>query len=149
MLEPKKITKIEKVVVQGPPQIKIVPKESIRVIYKDLPAPAIVEDNNAVVTAVCDIPPSPQGGTAVSVLTHTDNVATGHIEFKPKKVPFFQVKRELGLRAGGGTGGLLLGEIYARPIFLGPLAIEVRGFARRDDLSGADFGAAILGDVRF
>jgi len=65
--EPKEVVKIERVVVEGPPQIKIIPKESVRIIYRDLPTPPTVANENAVVTAVCDIPPSPQGGTAVSV----------------------------------------------------------------------------------
>ena len=35
MPEPKEVVKIERVVVEGPPQIKIVPKESVRVVYRD------------------------------------------------------------------------------------------------------------------
>jgi len=147
MPEPKKITQIEKVEVQGPERIKIIPKESVKVIYRDLPAPPTLIDNNAWVTAVCDIPPSPQGGTAVSVLTGTDNVAVGHIEYKAKPVPFFQVKRELGIRGGYGTEGII-GEMYVRPVRVGPLDLEGRvyGIAGNGD---SEVGATILFDVRF
>jgi len=146
MPEPKEVVKIERVVVEGPPQIKIIPKESVRIIYRDLPAPPTLEDNNAWVTAVCDIPPSPQGGTAVSVLTGTDNVATGHIEFKAKPVPFFQVKRELGIRGGYGTEGII-GEMYVRPVRVGPMDLEGRVYGRAGNDS--EVGAAILFDVRY
>jgi len=98
------------------------------------------------VTAVCDIPPSPQGGTAVSVLTGTDNVATGHIEFKAKPVPFFQVKRELGIRGGYGTEGII-GEMYVRPVRVGPMDLEGRVYGRAGNDS--EVGAAILFDVRY
>jgi len=147
MPEPKVITRVEKVTVQGPERIKIVPKDRIVTIYRDLPTPPTVANENAVVTAVCDIPPSPQGGTAVSVLTGTDNVAVGHIEYKAKPVPFFQVKRELGIRGGYGTEGII-GEMYVRPVRVGPLDLEGRvyGIAGNGD---SEVGATILFDVRF
>ena len=147
MLEPERITKIEKVIVPGPPQIKIVPKESVRIIYRDLPTPPTIEDNNAWVTAVCDIPPSPQGGTAVSVLTGTDNVAVGHIEYKAKPVPFFQVKRELGIRGGYGTEGII-GELYVHPLRIGPMDLEGRVYGRSGN-NDSEVGAAVLVDFRF
>jgi len=150
MPEPRVITKVEKIVIQGPERIRIVPKESIRIIYKDLPTPETLSDNASVVTAVCDIPPSPAGGTAIAVLRDgKDNVAVGHIEFQPKRVPFFAVQKIFGARAGMGTGGLILGEIYAQPVRLGPASVEVRGYAERDDRSGADFGGLVLVDFRF
>jgi len=150
MPEPRVITRVEKVIVQGPERIRIVPKEKIVEVYRDLPTPATLADNGAMVTAVCDIPPSPGGGTAIAVLRDgKDNVAVGHIEFQPKKVPFFALQKVFGGRAGMGTGGLILGEIYAQPVRLGPASVEVRGYAERDDRSGADFGAAILVDLRF
>ena len=150
MPEPRVITRVEKVVIQGPERIRIIPKESVRIIYKDLPTPETLSDNASVVTAVCDIPPSPAGGTAIAVLRDgKDNVAVGHIEFQPKRVPFFAVQKIFGARAGMGTGGLILGEIYAQPVRLGPASVEVRGYAERDDRSGADFGGVVLLDYRF
>jgi len=150
MPEPKKITLIEKVVVQGPERVRVVPKEKIVEIYRDLPTPSTVGNENAVVTAVCDIPVSPAGGTAVSVLlTGPDNVATGYIEYKAKPLPFFALQRAIGIRGGGGTGGKILGEAYVQPVRLGTAFIELRAFAERDDRSGADFGGVALVDVRF
>jgi len=150
MPEPKVITRVEKVEIQGPERIVVVPKEKIVEIYKDLPTPPTLANENAVVTAVCDIPAAPAGGTAVSVLTTgKDNVATGHIEFMPKKTPFFALQRVLGLRGGVGTGGRVIGEAYAQPLRFGPAFIELRAFAERDDRSGADFGGAVLVDIRF
>jgi len=32
---------------------------------------------------------------------------------------------------------------------LGPASVEVRGYAERDDRSGADFGGVVLLDYRF
>ena len=150
MPEPKVITKIEKQLVEGPKKISVIPKKKVAEVYKDLPTPPTLADNNAVVTAVCEIPPSPQGGTAVSVLTTgPDNVAVGSIEYKAKKTPFFALQRVIGLRGGIGSGGKILGEAYVQPVRLGPASIELRAFAERDDRSGADFGGVALIDVRF
>jgi len=76
-------------------------------------------------------------------------VGTGTIEWKPKTPPFFAIQKEFGVRAGMGTGGLVLGELYGRPARVGPVTVEIRAFGKRDDRSGADFGAAVLGDMRF
>jgi len=147
MPEPRVVTQIEKVEVQGPERIKIIPKESVRIIYRDLPAPPTIIDNNAWVTAVCDIPPAPHGGTAVSVLTGTDNVAVGHIEFKAKPVPFFQVKREYGIRGGYGTEGIV-GEAYIRPVRVGVMDLEGRVYGRAGN-GDSEVGATILFDARY
>jgi hypothetical protein len=48
-----------------------------------------------------------------------------------------------------GTGGLVVGELYARPARVGPVTVEIRAFGKRDDRSGADFGGAVLADFRF
>jgi len=32
---------------------------------------------------------------------------------------------------------------------VGPVTVEVRGWGKRDDRNGADFGGAILADYRF
>ena len=150
MPEPEKITQIERVEVECPKKLRVIPKKKVEEIYHDLPTPPTVANDNAWVTAVCDIPAAPAGGTAVSVLTTgKDNVAVGHIEFMPKKTPLFALQRVLGLRGGVGTGGRVLGEAYAQPVRVGPVFVELRAFAERDDRSGADFGAAILLDVRY
>ena len=147
MPEPVKITQIEKVEVECPKKLRVIPKKKVAEVYKDLPTPPTIENPTAWVTAVCDIPPSPQGGTAVSVLTGTDNVAVGHIEYKAKPVPFFQVKRELGIRGGYGTEGII-GEMYVRPLRLGIMDLEGRVYGRAGN-SDSEVGAAILFDMRF
>ena len=150
MPEPRVITKVEKVVIQGPERIRIVPKEKIVEIYRDLPTPETVADNAAVVISVADIPPSPAGGTAIAVLRDgKDNVAVGHIEYKPKKIPFFALQKAFGFRGGVGSGGKILTEAYAQPVRLGPVFVEIRGYAERDDRSGADFGGVLLLDYHF
>lgn len=150
MPPPKVVEKIVTVEVPGPERIRIVPKEKIVEVYRDLPTPVTVADNASVVTAIAAIPPSPQGGTAISVLhTGQDNVAVGHIEYKPTPQKFFELKKEFGVRAGAGTGGLFLGELYWRPLRIGPIDVEARGFAQSTDRNGADFGGALLVDYRF
>ena len=149
MPEPREIVRIEKVTIPGPTRIKVIPKEVIVERWRDLPTPSTVADNASVVTAIADIPPSPAGGTAISILRTVDNVATGSIEYQAKAVPFWQLKKEFGLRAGMGTGGLIIGEVYVHPLRVGPVHIEGRGFIKRDDAHGADFGATVLLDYRF
>jgi hypothetical protein len=144
------VTKIERVLVPGPERIRTI--EKVKYIEK-LPGaltPATMADNSAHVIASAKIPPSPAGGIATGILRYgPDNVATGSIEWKPATPPFFAVQKEFGARGGYGTGGLVLGELYGRPVRLGPVTVEVRAFGKRDDRSGADFGAVILGDMRF
>jgi len=112
--------------------------------------PSTVQDNTAHVIASATIPPSPAGGTASAILQYgTDNTAFGRIEWKPAMPPFFALQKEFGVRAGTGMRGLIIGEIYARPARVGPVTVEVRGWGKRDDRNGADFGGAILADYRF
>jgi hypothetical protein len=146
--EPRVITKIEKVDVPGPERIRIIPKEKIVVKYRDLPTPATVANPAAVVTAVADIPPSPDGGVAVAVLTPgADNVGVGSIEYRPATPPFFKVRREMGVRAGFGTGGII-GELYVRPARIGPIEIEGRLYGIGGQ-GTTTFGAAVLADWKF
>ena len=42
-----------------------------------------------------------------------------------------------------------MGELYARPVRVGPITVEVRAFGYRNDRDGADFGAVVLADYRF
>jgi hypothetical protein len=106
-----------------------------------------VADNTAVVTAAADIPPSPEGGVAISVLrTDQDNVAVGHIEYQPKPVPFFKIKREMAVYGGFGTDGVIAG-IAVRPVRIGPIEIVGRGEIAMGD--STDVRAAILAEWKF
>lgn len=147
--EPKEIVRVERQIVQGPERIKIIPKETIVEKIKYLPTPVTVADPASQVVAAADIPPSPEGGTAIAIVRTIDNTGVGSIEYAPKPPKFLQVKKEFGIRAGMGTGGLVVGEVYAHPLRLGPVNLEARGFVNRDNSRGADFGAAVLVDYRF
>ena len=141
--------RIERVEVPGPIRIKVIEKKVYVDRFPEALTPSTVQDNAAHVIASATIPPSVAGGTASAILRIQDGVGTGSIEYKPSTPPFLAVQKEFGVRIGVGTGGLVLGELYARPARVGPITVEVRGFARRDTRSGADFGAAMLADWRF
>jgi hypothetical protein len=144
------VATIERIYIPGPERVRVI--ETIKYLEKVPGAvtPQTAADNTAHVIASAKIPPSSAGGTATGILQYgPDGVGTGRIEWKPAEPPFFAVQKEFGVRAGMGTGGLVLGEIYARPLRLGSATVEVRGFGKRDDRSGADFGGAVLGDMRF
>lgn len=129
MPEPRVITKVEKVIVPGPERIKVIPKEKIVEYYNDLPTPATVADNAAVVIAVADTPPAPEGGTAISVLrTGPDNVATGHIEFQPKKAPFFAIKRAFSAEGWYFPAGNRVAEaaLIVNPLRIGPVEVKAK-----------------------
>ena len=147
--EPRVVTKIERVLVPGPERIRVI--EKIKYIEKvpGVLTPSTVQDNAAHVIASATIPPSVAGGTASAILRVQDGVGVGSIEYRPATPPFFAFQKEFGVRAGMGTGGLVVGELYGRPARVGPVTVEIRAFGKRDDRSGADFGAAILGDMRF
>ena len=141
--------KVERVEVPGPVRIKVIEKIKYVDRFPDTLTPATVQDNAAHVIASATIPPSAAGGTATGILRYQDGVGVGSIEYRPATPPFFAIQKEFGVRAGFGTGGLILGEIYARPLRVGPVTVEIRGFAARSDRTGADFGAAALADFRF
>jgi len=148
--EPKEIHTIERILVPGPERVRVIEKIKYADKIPGALTPATMQDNSAHVIASAKIPPSPAGGTASAILrTGPDGVGTGSIEWKPADPPFFAIQKEFGVRGGMGTGGLILGELYGRPVRLGPVTVEIRAFGKRDDRSGADFGAAILGDMRF
>lgn len=148
--EPRVVEKIKRVYVPGPERIRTIEKVKYVEKLPGILTPATMADNNAHVIASAKIPPSPAGGIATGILRYgPDNVATGSIEWKPATPPFFAIQKEFGVRGGMGTGGLILGELYARPVRVGPVTVEVRAYGKRDDRSGADFGAAVLGDIRF
>ena len=140
---------IERIYIPGPERVRVI--ETIKYLEKVPGAltPATAADNSAHVIASAKIPPSPAGGTATGILRYQDGVGTGSIEWKPATPPFFAIQKEFGVRAGMGTGGLVVGEIYARPLRIGPVTVEIRGYGQRTNLSGADFGGAVLADFRF
>lgn len=142
--------KVERVEIPGPVMIKVIEKIKYVDRFPDVLTPATVQDNAAHVIASATIPPSSAGGTATAILRYgQDGVGVGAIEYRPAQPPFFAIQKEFGVRAGMGTGGLVIGEVYARPARLGPVTVEIRAFGKRDDRSGADFGVAILADYRF
>lgn len=147
--EPRVVEKIKRVYVQGPERVVTI--EKVKYVEKVPGAltPAMVQDNAAHVIASAKIPPSPAGGVASAILRVQDGVGIGSIEYRPAQPSFFAIQKEFGVRAGMGTGGLVLGELYARPVRVGPITVEVRAYGKRDDRSGADFGAVVLGDMRF
>jgi len=148
--QPKPVVKIERIIVPGPERIQVI--EKIEYVEK-MPgalAPSTATDNASQVIASAEIPPHAGRAIATAILERgADNVGRGRIEVKDMPPKFVELKKEFGVRAGYGTGGLVLGEIYARPLRVGPVDVEVRGFGKRDDRSGADFGGVVLGDYRF
>jgi hypothetical protein len=147
---PKPVEKIKRVVVPGPGRVQVI--EKIKYIEKmpdSLPS-ATASNPAAQVIASAEIPPHTGKTIATAILeTGQDNVGRGRIEYHQIPPPFFQIKKEFGLRAGMGTGGLILAEAYARPMRIGPVDIEARGYAKRTNADGADFGGAVLLDYRF
>lgn len=141
--------KVDRIEVPGPVRIRVIEKIKYVDRFPDVLTPSTVQDNAAHVIASATIPPSVAGGTASAILRYQDGVGVGAIEYRPAKTPFFALQKEFGVRGGVGVGGLILGELYARPARVGPVSIEVRAYGMRTDRSGADFGAAILADYRF
>ena len=134
------------------PEIRLVPvNASIEFLPRDQVVKASkIKDAPDNIVAVGQVPPHSGKTTVFGTLkSGPDNVLRGGLEYRQEATPFFAVQKEFGVRAGMGTGGLILGEIYARPLRIGPVTVEVRGFGRRDDRNGADFGAAVLADYRF
>jgi hypothetical protein len=141
--------KVERIEVPGPVRIKVIEKIKYVDRFPDVLTPSTVQDNAAHVIASATIPPSSAGGTASAILRTVDGVGVGSIEYRAATPPFFAIQKEFGVRAGIGTGGLVVGEVYARPLRIGPVTVEVRGWGKRDDRSGADFGGIVMGDLRF
>lgn len=131
-----------KIVRPGPPVLVTLDKKEIAEALK-MPELATSPDN---VLAAVTIKCPDRDVTAVSLL---DPQGQGSILYRTEKQKFFQLKKEFGVRAGMGTGGLILGEVYARPLRIGPVDIELRGYMKRDDRSGGDGGGVILLDYKF
>ncbi len=146
---PKPVEKIKRVYVEGPTKVEVIEK----VVYVEkvpgVLTPATAADDNAHVIASAEIPPYNGKTIATAILETHGGVGKGRIETKQLPPPFWSLKKEFGLRAGAGSGGLIVGEVYARPLRMGPVEVEVRGYVRRTDADGADFGGAVLLDYRF
>lgn len=97
------------------------------------------------VIAVGEVPPHTGRTTVLATLAYQDNVYRGSLTYRQEPPPFFDLKLEGGLRGGYGTEGVM-GEAYIRPLRIGPLNIEGRAYGHSKD---SEFGAAILGDIRF
>ncbi len=148
--EPKVVTKIERVVIPGPTRVEVIEKVKYVEKLPEALTPATASNPAAQIVASAEIPPHGGKAIATAILeAGADNVARGRIEVKELPAPFFQVKKEFGIRAGMGTGGLVIGEFYARPLRLGPVEVEARAFVQRENGTGADFGGAVLVDWRF
>lgn len=151
--EPKVITKIVKEVVPGPERIRIVPKKVIVDRWHDLPTPATVANENAVITAVAEIPPSPEGGTAVAVLTPNQaGEGVGTIEYQPKPRKFLQFKREFVGEAYYYPVGdrQLEAAIGVLPLRIGPVEVKAKaGIDLMRDNSQIRGFVAIGGEIHF
>lgn len=146
---PKPVEKIKRVLVPGPTKVEVIEKIVYAEKIPDVLQPATVADDNAHVIASAEIPPYNGKTIATAILETRDGIGRGRIETKQEPIPFFAVKKEFGMRAGAGSGGLIVGEVYARPLRLGPVEVEVRGYVKRDDRTGGDGGGAVMVDWRF
>lgn len=135
-------TVTRRVVVPGPERIVYLDRQETAAALK---MPELLASPDNVLEAVT-IPCPDRDVTAVSLI---DNTGQGLIIYRPERQKFFRLKKDFGLRAGAGSGGLILGEVYARPLRVGPVDVEVRGWTQRTDRDGADFGGAVLMDWRF
>lgn len=138
------VERIKRVQTPGPPRIVYLDRHELAARLK---MPELTNlDNGILVTSVASVPPSDGTTTAVGTLSPTGE---SQILLRQEPRKFLQIKKEFGVRVGMGTGGLVAGELYARPLRIGPVETEFRAFAHRSDVRGADFGAAIFLDWRF
>jgi len=151
--EPKIITRIVKETVPGPERIRIVPKKVIVERWHDLPTPATIANENAVVTAVATIPPSPEGGTAVAVLTPNQaGEGVGTIEYQPTPRKFVQFKREFVGEAYYYPVGdrSLEAAVGVLPVRIGPIEVKAKAGidVMREDSAIRGF-VAVGGEIHF
>lgn len=137
--------KVQKILVPvpspGPARIEYFGRDSLvkKSGIKDAP------DN---VVAVGQVPPHSGKTTVFGTLTvGPDNTYRGRLEYRQEATKFFEVKREMGIRGGYGTEGII-GEAYVRPLRLGPVDLEGRVYGRAGNGTG-QVGAEILFDMRF
>lgn len=137
--------------VKTPPPQKIVAYDKEELAFR-LKMPELKNEIGLPI-AVAEIPSHPGPTTTIAMLDNT--TGESRIIQRPEPPPFFNLKKEFGVRGGFGTGNLIVGEIYLRPLALNPkdgkgqLNLELRGYARRTDADGSDFGGVILLDYRF
>lgn len=134
--EPKYATKIKRELTPVNAQIEFFHHEDVVKKIKDAP------DN---VIALGEVPPHTGKTTVIARLTQQDNVLRGELSYRQEPPPFFQMKRELGIRGGYGTDGIV-GEAYVRPLRIGPAEVEARVFGHT---TNPTVGAAVLLDVKF
>lgn len=142
--EPKVVTKhvTKYVKVPGPERIVYLDKPEAAEVL-NMPELNQTPDN---VLAVAKIQCPEQDVTAVSLI---DSQGQGSIIYRMEPQKFLHIKKEFGVRAGAGSGGLMAAEVYARPLRIGPVNVEVRGWISRTDAHGGDGGGAVLIDYRF
>lgn len=134
------------------PEIRFLPiKAAIEFLPRDqVVKESKIQDAPEDMIAVGQVPPHGGKTTVFATLKPgADNTYRGGLEYRQEKMPFFQLKREMGARGGYGTEGII-GEVYARPLRIGPLDLEARVYGRSGSTAGTgQVGAAILFDMRF
>lgn len=138
----KVIEKIRVVKVPGPERIVYLDKKEVATRL-EMPELHRIPDN---VLSVGKVAPSEGEVTVVSTLSPEGE---GKILLRQEPRKFFQLQKEFGVRAGIGTDTRVLGEVYARPLRIGDITVEVRGFVDQSNLHGTDYGAVIMADWRF
>ena len=133
---PKYAAKIKRELVPVNARIEFFKHEDVVKKIQDAP------DN---VVALGEVPPHTGKTTVMARLTQQDNVLRGELTYRQEPPPFFQIKRELGIRGGFGTDGIQ-GEVYVRPLRIGPAEVEARVFGYT---TNPTVGAAILLDAKF
>lgn len=134
--KPKYTEKIKRDLVPVHAQIEFFRHEDVVKKVRDAP------DN---VIALGEVPPHTGKTTVLAHLRQEDNVLRGSLTYRQEPPPFFQMKRELGIRGGYGTSGIM-GEVYVRPLRIGPAEVEARVYGHTTEPT---VGAAILVDVKF
>jgi hypothetical protein len=147
------IERVVKEIVPGPERIRIVPKKVIVERWRDLPTPATIANENAVVTAVAVIPPSPDGGTAVAVLTQNQaGEGVGTIEYQKTPRRFLQIKREFRGEAYYYPVGdrQLEAALSVLPVRIGPVEVKIKAGidVMRENATLQGF-VAIGGEIQF
>ena len=136
------IERLKVVTKPGPERIVFIQKEPLAAKL-EMPELLSTADN---VLSVATVKPHTGSTTVVSTLSPTGE---GRILLRQEPPKFWDLKKEFGVRAGFGSGNLILGEIYVRPLRIGPIDLEIRAYARRTDRDGSDFGGVLLLDYKF
>lgn len=142
--EQKVVTKYvtKRVMVPGPERIVYLDKNET---VNALKMPELLDTPDNVLAAVT-IPCEGRNVTAVSTLSPEGE---GRVVTRMEPQKFLQVKKEFGARAGIGTSGLLIAEVYLRPLRIGAVNVELRGYVKRDDMNGGDGGGVVMLEYGF